>query len=80
LKNGALLDRVANHKKVYFASSWANYDLARQGTLKLVPPEHVMNDLQNDYRQMQPMFFREIPGWEEVIEAIREFEMEFNLG
>jgi predicted nucleotidyltransferase component of viral defense system len=78
LKNVDLLERVANHKKVYFASSWANYDSARKGTLKLMPPKRVMSDLKSDYRQMQPMFFGEIPDWGEVIDAIREFEMEFN--
>ena len=34
----ALLERVAIHKSIYFASSWANYGTARKETLKLFPP------------------------------------------
>jgi hypothetical protein len=33
----ALLQSVARHKSVFFASAWARYDLAVPGTLRLVP-------------------------------------------
>jgi hypothetical protein len=32
-----LLERVAIHKSIYFASGWASYGTARRGTLKLSP-------------------------------------------
>ncbi len=38
----ALLERVAIHKSIYFASSWANYGTARKGTLKLFPPPRIL--------------------------------------
>lgn len=73
-----LLERVAHHKKIYFASGWANYDSARQGTLKLMPPERVVEELKRDYGLMRPMFFGKIPDWSLILKTIAAFEKEFN--
>ena len=40
-----LLERVAKHKSIYFASGWANYDTARKGTLRLSLPERLHEEL-----------------------------------
>lgn len=77
LKESALLDRVAIHKSIYFASSWAHYTTARRETLKLFPPERLLKELEKDYALMEPMFFREIPEWQEILNTIQEFEKEF---
>jgi hypothetical protein len=69
---------VANHKSIYFASSWANYGIARKGSLKLIPPSHVLKELQKDYSLMRSMFFREVPAWEWIVKTVGEFEAEFN--
>ena len=45
LEESFLLERVANHKSIYFASGWASYGTARRGTLKLFPPSHVLKEL-----------------------------------
>lgn len=74
-----LLERVVNHKKIYFASSWANYDSARKGSLKLIPTDKTLDSLKLDYRAMQSMFFSEAPKFEEIIATIKNFEVEFNL-
>jgi len=34
----------------------------KKGTLKLVPPPHVLKELQKDYGLMESMIFREIPA------------------
>ena len=73
-----LLVRVANHKSLYFASNWANYGTARKGTLKLLPPDRILKELEKDYALMNAMFFREIPDWELILKTIEEFEKEFN--
>jgi hypothetical protein len=78
LNRSELLERVANHKKVYFSSGWANYDQARIGSLKLTPLERVVDDLRRDYELMSPMFFGNIPEWDDIIKAIEIFEKEFN--
>jgi len=78
LKDLTLLERVATHKSIYFASGWANYGTARKGTLKLSPLERVMKDLEKDYALMEAMFFRKRPEWMEILKAVRAFEKEFN--
>lgn len=78
LEESFLLERVANHKSIYFASGWANYGTARRGTLKLIPPSHILKELQRDYLQMESMLFREIPTWELILKTIGRFEEEFN--
>ena len=79
LNNSELLERVANHKKVYFSSGWANYDHARIGSLRLMPLERVLGELKKDYELMSTMFFGDIPEWNEIINTIAIFEKEFNL-
>ena len=74
----ALLERVAIHKSIYFASSWANYGTARKETLKLFPPARILNELEKDYALMESMLFREIPDWELILKTIEQFEKEFN--
>jgi hypothetical protein len=75
----SLLERVAIHKSIYFASGWANFGTARKGTLILVPPARIIEELEKDYALMEPMFFREIPEWKVILEAISQFEQKFNL-
>jgi predicted nucleotidyltransferase component of viral defense system len=74
----ALLERVAIHKGVYFASNWANYGTARKGTLKLLPSTSVLKELGKDYVLMNAMFFREVPDWDLILKTIEKFEKEFN--
>jgi hypothetical protein len=73
-----LLARVAIHKSIYFASSWANYGMARKETLKLLPPSRILKELEKDYVLMSSMFFREIPDWKLILKTIEKFEKEFN--
>jgi predicted nucleotidyltransferase component of viral defense system len=74
----ALLERVANHKSIYFASSWANYETARKGTLKLSPLPRLTQELETDFQLMEQMFFGEIPKWKAIVETTQEFEAKFN--
>lgn len=78
LEEVSLLERVANHKSVYFASGWANYNTAKKGSLKLVPSPYILKELQKDYRQMESMLFKEVPSWELILKTVEEFEDEFN--
>jgi predicted nucleotidyltransferase component of viral defense system len=82
LRDLTLLDRVADHKNIYFASAWANYETARKGTLKLSPHARVVAELERDYDLMAPMFYGEAPRpkWELILKTIEEFERGFNGG
>ena len=74
----ALLERVATHKSIYFASSWASYETARKHTLKLFPPARILKELEKDYVLMESMLFRAVPTWKLILKTIEQFEDEFN--
>ncbi|MFO1058534.1 MAG: nucleotidyl transferase AbiEii/AbiGii toxin family protein [Dongiaceae bacterium] len=59
--NFELLAQVVKHKATFFRSSWASYDTARPGTLRLMPSEARIKDLRADYRAMAPMMFDVAP-------------------
>jgi hypothetical protein len=73
-----LLSEVAHHKEFFFATSWARYNEAQPGSLRLVPPDDLRRLLESDYRQMSEMFFGEQPAFGEVISTLGEFEREIN--
>jgi len=78
LENISLLKHVSEHKSLFFKANWAHYDEAKPGTLHLVPRDNQVNQLKNDYRQMQQMFFEEPPSFERVIEKLRVIEVQIN--
>lgn len=61
-----------------FPSAWAKYRFAKKGSLKLIPPDRIFNELGRDYRSMREMFFEEPAQWDEVMEGIKLFETEIN--
>lgn len=73
-----LLARVAQHKSLFFKSSWARYGEATRGTLRIIPPEQRLNPLREDYRRMQEMFFGTPPEFNAMINALRQWESDFN--
>ena len=73
-----LLARVAAHKSLFYKCSWAKYDEAAQGTLRLAPPEHRVKGLREDYARMQEMFFGTPPSFDPMINALKQWESHFN--
>jgi hypothetical protein len=63
-----LLARVAEHKNLFFKSSWAKYREATKASLHVAPPEHRLDALWQDYAKMQQMFFGEPPEFEGMID------------
>lgn len=78
LRNVDLLEKVAEHKARFFASSWAHYETARAGTLRLLPLEERLSWLSTDYEKMKPMIFRDAPSFATIIERLRELERRIN--
>jgi len=73
-----LLQRVVEHKKVFFRSGWAHYETAQPGSLRLSPSTDRLKALDADYDKMQEMFFGDRPTFGEILENIREWEHRFN--
>lgn len=78
LKNLGLLDRVVDFNNRFFVSSWANYDLAKPGTIKLVPPAFVQESLEKDYTLMRDMIIGEPPGFDTLLGHLEALEREIN--
>ncbi|MBP0639624.1 nucleotidyl transferase AbiEii/AbiGii toxin family protein [Cupriavidus sp. AcVe19-6a] len=74
-----LLAQVVTHKATFFRSSWARYDLAKPGTLQLIPNTTRIKDLRIDYRAMAPMMFDENPpSFEDVLARVENLERTIN--
>ena len=73
-----LLKSVVDFKKKFYRCSWANYDEAFPGSMKLIPPERYFADLQNDYEKMRNMIYGEKPPFEEIILTIKNLQTEIN--
>ena len=73
-----LLEDVVRHKSRYFASAWANYDTARRGSFRLVPPKHRHAALALDYAAMQPMFLSKRPSFEALLLQLMQAEEALN--
>jgi hypothetical protein len=69
---------VANWKSLFFAASWARYDLATPGTFRLVPPEFRLAELKKDYQAMQDMFLVPPPPFENILQTVRDLENAIN--
>ena len=74
----ALLDQVVHHKQTFYPSGWAKYDLARVGSLRLVPTEVRRAALERDYRSMSVMIFGQPPPFGEIMEVLTALEQEIN--
>jgi len=69
-----LLKKVVKFKMKFYPRGWANYNLAKPGTLRLVPDQYRFKELINDYRAMKDMLFGEIPKFNKIMETIKELE------
>jgi hypothetical protein len=73
-----LLDRVVEHKSVFFRSGWARYNEANAGQLHLVPTEARLAALRVDYDKMRDMFFGERPPFDEILATLASLEERVN--
>ena len=78
IKNPKLLDEVAAFKNKFYPRGWARYDLAKFGTLKLIPAKHSLPRLRKDYDDMQSMIYGEYPSFDEILNVIEKLENDIN--
>lgn len=78
LENFALLDRVVDFNKRFFADNWANYDLAKPGAMKLVPLAFIQESLKKDYALMRDMIVGNPPDFDEILSRLENLEREIN--
>lgn len=83
VKENALLDlemlgTVVAFKKHFYDRGWAEYDLAKPGSFRLIPDGHVMMGLRKDYADMRQMIFGDYPSFDDVIDTLSKLELEIN--
>lgn len=78
LADNDMLARVVAFKDKFYRCPWARYDLAKRGTMRLLPPEYNIPKLKEDYAHMQNMIFGEKPEFKEIIRQVLELEASIN--
>lgn len=73
-----LLETVVAFKQQFYPSAWANYESAKAGSLKLVPPQERITELTKDYDAMRSMIFGNYPSLNEIITILKALEAEIN--
>jgi len=71
-------DRVVQWKSQFFGSAWANYDSAKPGTFRLVPPPERLPALRLDYHAMRDMYLTEPPNFDDILTTLSELEDRIN--
>ncbi|GAI99605.1 unnamed protein product, partial [marine sediment metagenome] len=78
IKSVALLKAVAIHKSVFFRSKQASYETAKVGSLKLLPEQLLLEQIESDYKAMEEMFFDELIPFAKIINALKLLENKLN--
>jgi len=73
-----LLQSVAKFKMRFYPQRWAKYELARPGTLALIPPAHIVADLKKDYTEMQMLIYGKAPAFDDILQVLGALEDEIN--
>ena len=78
LQDPSLLLAVAKYKRIFFPKTSAKYEEAKVGTLRLVPQQDLIAPLRADYGKMQLMLYDKPPTFDEIIDALKTTEENFN--
>jgi hypothetical protein len=73
-----LRERVVEWKTRFFGSSWANYDDAKPGTFRLVPPASRQAALRRDYQAMRDMYLTEPASFDDILAILADLENRIN--
>lgn len=83
IKSAALADKdllagVVAFKQRFYPRAWARYDLAKPGTLRLVPGGKLLAAVESDYRAMTNMLFGDVPAFDNIMTTLRRLQDEIN--
>jgi len=73
-----LLENVVEFKKKFYPRGWAEYEMAKIGTLKLLPPKYRLAELKKDHASMKHMIYDKHLSFDEIIEILDTLEKEIN--
>jgi hypothetical protein len=78
LINLDMLNNVVAFKKKFYPRAWADYNSAKPGTLKLIPPDYILDVMRKDYKGMQEMIFGRNPSFDQIVDQLKILETEIN--
>ncbi len=78
LNDMQLLKDVVVFKQKFYMSAWAKYEDAKVGRFKILPPEFRYKELKADYDSMRSMIFDKYLTFNEIIEILKNLEVEIN--
>jgi hypothetical protein len=78
LADRELLAAVVRHKQIFYAATWAHYELAHPPSLMLYPNSERIQDLREDYRRMGGMIFGQAPTFDKILETLHELQNAVN--
>ena len=80
INNRELFEDVIKHKKAFYNARYANYDDCLAGSLKLLPEDKTIGQLQSDYEKMlsSGMMRQESPSFADIVDSIRIMERSLN--
>lgn len=78
LKDLELLEQVVDFKLKFYPATWAKFEDAKVGTLKLLPSDAHLKSLEKDYSAMQSMIFDKKITFKELLETLKNLEDEIN--
>ncbi|MBN9376944.1 MAG: hypothetical protein BGO14_02100 [Chlamydiales bacterium 38-26] len=78
INNYDLRNQVVSWKSQFFGSSWANYDLAKSGTFRLVPQTERLHALRHDYQLMRDMYLNEPFSFDDMLTILFDLELRIN--
>lgn len=70
-----ILEAVVKNKHDFWNESWVDYGKIRKfSDIKLIPNESRITEIKKDYKNMEEMFFKDFPKFEEMILKLQDFE------
>ncbi len=73
-----LLNQVVRFKMKFYRCPWAKFEEARPGSLILQPALYHITELRKDYDSMKSMLFGAVPAFNEIINGLKNLEIEIN--
>jgi len=78
LRDIRLLKKVVDFNDKFYRAPVARLDLAKPGTISLLPPTGNLPQLMDDYSKMQGMLFGEVPSFDRIMASIAKLQDEIN--
>ena len=76
--NLTCLDDVVKNNIIFFKDNNASQNTAKLGNFCLVPNAEMLENLRQDYKNMEVMILGETPSFDEIIKAIKDLEERLN--